>query len=576
MLKTKKSFHILVINIKTMMNKVSFSPSLRNRLLILFMFLLSLSIISVGISSYLQAKKATINTVENRLSRETQIMAYVAKNLKFLYVSDEDYFMQQLEISVRDQQKQLLSDGIKADMYYMVDNEITPFQVSKKEPVTFSTTIIDKIVKNKEDVFLKRIDGQEFTFSVHKMDELNGYYVLIVPTDSFLGPVKQMATFTFYIIIASLFLSSILIILFVRRLTTPLLQLQSMMKEVRKGNLYPTSMINTTIPEILSLNKSFNMMMDQMRSILSELSETTIDLERTGGQLKVSSEDALSYSHQLIDSIHVVKQGAEHTAVSSECNVDHFQTLKLMNQELLTNMDVVFQSSEDMNKSAINGEQNISKLIHTIHTFETDFEHMTRTIQQVKKHSTSITKLVDLIQGVAKQTKLLALNATIEAARAGEAGKGFAVVANEIGKLAEQSTIATEEITKSISTMENVTLHATSEFDQMLTKINMNLSTANDSKISFDELMKEIVKVTNSLSNMKGDLQELKQVLPELEEATLSFSSVSQETLASTEQMLEISNNQVQQMGTTHEIGLQLTSLSNSLSSITKKFNVLS
>ncbi|MBD8068601.1 methyl-accepting chemotaxis protein [Bacillus sp. PS06] len=547
--------------------------SLRNRLLFLFIFLLFLSVNAVGLSSYLQAKNATITTIENRLSRESDIISSVASNLKFMYVSDQDYFFQQFEMNIRDQQKQLSADGMDSDMFYIVDKQVHPFQTSAKSGITIPNSMVLQLINNDKMTFQERINGKEYTISVQKINEINGHYVLVVPVDSYLDSVNKMAIFTISIIFISLFISTILIILFVQKLTTPLLQLQNDMRDVRNGHLNKASQIDTTIPEINSLNKSFKTMMQQMTNMINEITETTRELETTGGDLKHSSRDALVSSHQLIEAINVVKEGAEHTAASSENHVNQFQSLKQLNEDILNKMDFVFHKSEDMHQSAIIGEKNISRLIESNHTIKKEFEHMTITIGDVQEQSSSITNLVGLIKGMAEQTKLLALNATIEAARAGEAGKGFAVVANEVRKLADQSTKATEEITKSISIMNEVTLRATKEFEQMLNKIKINLITANDSKISFDELMIEIENVSTSLLEMRVELKDLKETLPQLEEATLSFTSISQETLASTEQMLGTSNDQIEKMESTHEIGLKLTKLSTSLSQITKQFN---
>jgi methyl-accepting chemotaxis protein len=547
---------------------------LQTRLLILFISLLVFSTIAVGISSYIKAKDTTIHTIENRLIREAEIMGYIAKNLKFLYVSDDDYFMQQLEINVRSQQKQLKEDGISSHLYYIKNSQAMPFKISKESNILFPNSLIKRIIQENNGVFHATLDGDQYTISIQEMAEINGIYVLLVPTKSYMGPINEMALYTIFVVIASVIISTILIVLFVRSLTKPLTVLGNTMRKVQEGNLNHSIPIKTTIPEIVSLHKSYNAMIEQMRIMLSELKDTTTELNTTGEDLKTSSEGAHTYSHQLIEAINIVKKGAEETASSSESSAYSFRTIKQQVEEMMNNMELVYNSSGDMNRSARCGEENISQLIHTIGSFEKDFDHMTKTIQQVKNHSSSISNLVGLIQGIAEHTKLLSLNAAIEAARAGESGKGFSVVANEVRKLAEQSTSATEEITLSISSMEDVTILATQEFNQVLTKIKTNLTTASESKVSFDQLMKEIESVSGKIIGVQQKLQDLQLTLPELEQATNNFASVSQETLASAEEMLAISDEHISQMENTNQIGLKLTDTSKSLSNMTKKFKL--
>lgn len=77
-------------------------------------------------------------------------------------------------------------------------------------------------------------------------------------------------------------------------------------------------------------------------------------------------------------------------------------------------------------------------------------ESLARSSQKTKEDIGKTDEIIQMIRGIADQTKLLGLNAAIEAARAGEHGRGFAVVAEEIRRLSEQSNSSAKEATKTL------------------------------------------------------------------------------------------------------------------------------
>ncbi|WP_117149415.1 methyl-accepting chemotaxis protein [Paraliobacillus zengyii] len=555
------------------MKKIMKKLNLSTRLSLLFISLLGIAIILVGFSSYTKAKELTIQTIEDRLVREVDLMQYIAENLNFVYVSDPSYFLQQLETNVRSQQEKLKQDGINSDFFYIKNNEVIPFQTSSESLPTLSEQFIEDLSKNSNGIMHQKIDGVDYTLSFHEMKEIDGIYTMIVPTDSYMGQIYNLGYFIIIVTAISIIITTLLSMLFVRSITKPLNYLRSTMKYVREGNLKFAPAIQTTIPELISLHKSYNAMIENMINMITKVKNTTNALSSTGEELKIASEHTLSTSHQFISAIEIVKVGAEQTASSSDDSLSTFKTMNTKMKHMLMNMERVSHRSEQMNQSAQTGEMNIGKLILTFSEFETEFNQLTLTIKEVKKNSHAILGLVDLVKTIVDQTKLLALNASIEAARAGEAGKGFAVVAQEVRNLADQSSLATEEITKTVTNMEGITNEAVLAFEHVLLKTTSTLKMADTSKQSFDLLMNEITDVSSRIKHMHTELTDITRELPQLELSANNLASVSQETLASSEEMVAASENQIEQMEGTNEIGNKLLQLSNTLAHTTSKYH---
>jgi len=543
------------------------------RLILFALILLISSITVVGYTAYQKASETTFNLIEDRLKREVYMTEIAASNLLYAYVNSSDDFFERFDKEVvQRQSSQLIQDGLNADFFFVRNEKATPFSVSVKTKTQIPAAIVKEITRKNSGIIHKSFNGQDYTLAFKEMQELKGIFLLAVPTESYIKPVHELAYNTIWIgIISVLFMMGILF-LAVRSMTKPLTILREKMRKMREGDIQLDLNINTNLPEILSLIKSFKQLAGYLGMMIQRINTTTENLFSTGRKLKHSSDDVLTLHTNLVEAIEMVKNGAKQTASSSEESAKVFHSMKNTVQTVLERIERLFSSVQGMNRSANTGEQNMRQMIESLNRFEKECKTMSKTIQSVRDHSTAIEKVVEMIYAISEKTKLLSLNATIEAARAGEEGKGFAIVAEEVRKLAEQSSKATEDIAQSVKMMDDISQSAYQQFKLILELVQNHLEVAGKSRLSFDQLVDEIGKVNEILSETRHSLHTLDDWLPKMEQSAENFLSVSQETFASAEQMQSVAKVQMEQIRETHAIGLTLMELSESLKSTTNKF----
>ena len=121
--------------------------------------------------------------------------------------------------------------------------------------------------------------------------------------------------------------------------------------------------------------------------------------------------------------------------------------------------------------------------------------------------------------------------------RAGEAGKGFAVVAEEVRKLAEDSSQATELIGKMVHNIKDgigSIIDLTNKGNHLSQE---QLSSMNETEAAFENISDKISLVYNQLNSLVDGMNQSNEMTAKVISAVENISAVTEETAAGTEEI---------------------------------------
>jgi len=269
--------------------------------------------------------------------------------------------------------------------------------------------------------------------------------------------------------------------------------------------------------EIAWLAWNLNDLFDQIESILRELN-TSIEYASNNKYFRRINTAGLNPTfaktgdlvNLSLDAMHTEFQNKEEERFINELS----QTGKGMVNNFKSIQSQISETNETLSQLEIESQETASlsrSNNSVVQTMNQNFEKLSQIIAQndesidgVSSRTTEITSVIDLIKDIADQTNLLALNAAIEAARAGEHGRGFAVVADEVRKLAERTQKATNEITISISTLQqeaNGMLDNSKELNKISEESTESVATLYSSLAQFSKTSESVLSSSRLMKN---------------------------------------------------------------------------
>jgi methyl-accepting chemotaxis protein len=325
------------------------------------------------------------------------------------------------------------------------------------------------------------------------------------------------------VVVAAAFIH-IFIQILVRRNLRPMHSMQRVVDRVSSGDLTATVSVQSH-DEIADMADLFNRLIREFSSVLLKIRSVISVLGDSVQNLSTSTQEIASTSNEQAAAVKEVLSTMEDSDRLSKGVENRVQ---------------------EVARIANNTKENVEQGFTLIQTSLSKMDEIRSTnadtisgIKTLGDRIESIWDIVNIINGIADQTKIIAFNAELEAAAAGEAGKNFQIVAGEIRRLADSTVDSTNEIKVKITEIQHASDKLIMASEEGTQRIREGWDVSKNIRGVFEDVLSSSEISANSADDisrsMKMQVTSFEQIFLTLKQISESIDSFVESTAYTTE-----------------------------------------
>ncbi|MCA1932243.1 MAG: methyl-accepting chemotaxis protein [Calditerrivibrio sp.] len=299
------------------------------------------------------------------------------------------------------------------------------------------------------------------------------------------------------------------------RMQKQVISLMDVVSKAADGDL--TVEAEVTADELGSVADAFNLMTENMRSLIN-------DIKNAGGSIVEATEKLLLSAEQ-------TSKGAQfqiEELKDVDDKIERFKEISIqLNEAAKKTVDIIKDASITASKSL----ELLDNTIDSMFNVKRYSQMASKKVKSLGEKSLAIGDITSVITEISNQTNMLALNATIEAARAGEYGHGFSVVADEIRKLAERSNKATKEIADLIKSIQNETAETVKLVEESTVNIESSSGIIERTGDAIKDINNVLISSSEAVKNMADSVEMQSEEVIRVSQSMKKIREISEKTV---------------------------------------------